>query len=259
MKGFQLFFLLIITSICFSQTKELNGTVKATDDLFGVHVINSKSQSYATTNVKGEFKIKGQLNDTIIFSSILYKLKKVVLNKDMLRSQYFSVFLEPYLNELDEVTLGRVLTGNLDSDIKNSGNEKQLTFEDLGIPGYTGKPLTQNQNRLQEASKFSGSVGGGIGGGGVGLSINPLINAITGRTKMLKERVEIEEKTDVLRRIKHKFSKSFFDENPLPEDKREEFFLFCKDQPDFLQKCTSNDLEAFQFLQTQYKVYLQRL
>jgi hypothetical protein len=51
----------------------------------------------------------------------------------------------------------------------------------------------------------------------------------------------------------------FFDQYPLPEDKKEEFFMFCSDQNDFEISCNDLKLNAFNFLTTQYPIYLQRL
>ena len=242
-----------------SQVVKLKGVVVANDDLFGVHVINNNSNSYTVTNVSGEFEVKAKVNDTIVFSSILFKFKKIVVQPKDIKSKYLSVFLETFTNKLNEVTLGKVLTGDLFSDIQNQGSSKQITFTDVGIPGFTGTPLTQNQSRLQEASSLKPTIGGSLGGAGIGLQLNPLINAISGRTKMLKQRVEIEYRTDALRRLKAKFAASFFDEHPLPQDKREEFFIFCAEHPNFSKVGVSNDLLAFQFLQKQYKVYLSRI
>ena len=253
------FVLLFITSFSYAQVVKLKGVIKGNNDLFGVHVINNNSFSYTVTNVSGEFEIKAKTNDTIVFSSILFRLKKVVVKPVHVKTKYVTVFLEEFTNQLSEVVIGKVLTGDLSSDIKNQGNAKQINFADVGIPGYKGKPLTQNQSRLKEASSFSPTFGGGIGGGGVGLQLNPLINAITGRTKMLKEHVEIERRTNALRRVKNKFAKSFFDEHPLPVIKRNEFFVFCSEHVNFLKVAEANDLLAFQFLQKQYKVYLQRI
>jgi hypothetical protein len=250
---------LFSTFISYCQTIELSGQVEANDDLDNIHVINKTSNFYAITTVTGDFKIKANLNDTIVFSSILYKLKEIVVSKNTYTSKYVSISLESFVNDLDEVTLGRVLTGNLDSDIANQGNKKQINFADVGIPGYTGKPLTQSARRLKEASNFMPTVGGGFGGGGIGLQINPIINAITGRTKELKERVVLENKTALLEKIKSQFYDSFFETHELPEDKREEFFLFCSDQPNFIAQTRSLDLNTVLFLEKYYALYLQQI
>ena len=93
----------------------------------------------------------------------------------------------------------------------------------------------------------------------MGLQINPIINAISGRTKDLKERVIIENKSSLLEKIKKEFAATFFQSHELPEDKREEFFLFCSDQPDFIAKTRSLDLNTVLYLERYYVLYLQQI
>ncbi|PSG91626.1 hypothetical protein [Aurantibacter aestuarii] len=249
----------IIPILGSSQIIEISGKIEGKDDLDGIHVINKTSNYYAVTTVTGDFKIKVKTNDTIVFSSILYKLKEVVVTPIIYKSKYLSTVLETFVNDLDEVTLGKVLTGNLSLDVANQGNKKQINFADVGIPGYTGKPLTQSARRLKEASNFMPTVGGGFGGGGVGLQINPIINAITGRTKELKQRVLLENKTSLLEKIKSQFAATFFESYELPEDKREEFFLYCSDQPNFIAQTRTLDLNTVLFLEKYYALYLQQI
>jgi hypothetical protein len=253
---YSILFLGICSSIS-AQSIEFSGVIKGNDDLDGVHVINNASRSYTVTNVFGEFKVKAKVNDTIIFSSILFKLKKVVVSPQDAKNKFINVALQTFVNELNEVVLGRVLTGDLMSDVKNMGSQKQITFADVGIPGYTGKPLTQSERRLKTAGDFKPIMLLGLLGGS--MPLDPLINAITGRTKELKTRVSIERKTLLLKRLKQTFADSFFDQYPLPEDKKEEFFMFCSDQNDFEISCNDLKLNAFNFLTTQYPIYLQRL
>lgn len=255
-------FRLLFFCISFSglaQAIELSGKVEGKDDLDGIHVINKTSNYYAITTVTGDFKIQTNLNDTIVFSSILYRLKEVVISEPIYKSRFLSIALESFVNDLDEVTLGRVLTGNLSSDVANQGNKKQINFADVGIPGYTGKPLTQSARRLKEASNFMPTVGGGFGGGGIGLQINPIINAITGRTKELKQRVILENKTSLLEKIKAQFYDSFFESHEMPVDKREEFFLYCSDQPNFIAQTRTLDLNTVLFLEKYYALYLEQI
>jgi hypothetical protein len=254
-----LFFLLLTTTFVSAQPIEFTGNVQGEDDLDQIHVINKTTKAYGITNVAGDFKILAKLNDTIVFSSILYQKKEIIVNPTDVKNKHISIKMFSFINELDEVVIGRILTGNMLSDIKNMGNKKQITFADVGIPGYAGKPLTQSERRLKEASSLNPTVGGGIGGGGIGLQLNPIINAITGRTKELKNRVDIENRENLLIKVKLKFINTFFEEYPLIESKRDEFFLFCSEHKEFKAQCSSSDLKTLQFLANQHKVFLERI
>ncbi len=253
------FILLIVASTVKAQTIEFTGNIQGDDDLDQVHVINKTTKAYGITNVSGDFKILAKATDTLVFSSILYQNKEIIVNVTDVKNKHLSIKMLPYINELDEVVLGRILTGNILSDIKNMGNKKQITFADVGIPGFTGTPLTQSQRRLKEASGLKPTLGGGIGGGGVGLQLNPLINAITGRTKMLKNRVDIELRQNILTKVKLKFGNTFFEQYPLVKEKQAEFYLFCLEHKFFKENCSGSDLKTLQFLTNQYKIYLERI
>ena len=69
----------------------------------------------------------------------------------MIKNNSIIVQLEDSVTALNEVTIGNILTGDLNSDINNSNSERPLNFYDLGIPGYTGLRKTQIENRLDEA------------------------------------------------------------------------------------------------------------
>ena len=249
----RIFFLLVfllITTLSFSQTAEITGRVIANGDVENIHVINRTSNLFTTTNSGGYFRITATYKDTLQFTSVRYMKKTVVVSYSNIQNRELTVYLEENINVLDEVIVGRVLTGKLDSDIENSEAERPIDFYDLGLPGYTGKPLTQSERRLAEARKAQPGV----------IPILPLINAISGRTKMLKERVVLERKLELIRSIKDRLSEDFFNTHPLEEKYHEEFFLFCAEDDQFEQRCRDkSDIEIFEFLKEKYAVYLVNL
>jgi len=233
------------------------GKVTSKSDVENIHVINSTAQEFSVTDKNGEFKIPVKLRDTIVFSSIQYKLKEVIVTRQMIENKAVLVKLDEQINVLDEVVVGKILTGNLLNDINNMDGDGPINFYDVGIPGYTGKIATQTERRLSEASGFKpnlGSSGFGLGGS---VGFTPIINAITGRTKKLKNRVKLEEKTVLMERIKRKLSKDFFASNPLEEDLRMDFFYFCSDDVNFLKSCkNASDFKVLLFLRMKYKQYM---
>jgi hypothetical protein len=247
------YFLLVLffTISANAQTVEIKGKVIVDDeDIEGIHVINKTASRFTITNSNGDFTIPANLNDTIIFSAIKYKPKEFIVNVDMIKSKTLIVYLTEMVNELNEVIVGKVLTGNLLSDVENSDAKREINFYDLGIPGYAGKPLTLNQNRLKEAT-----TGGGI------VPLNPIINYFSGRTKMLKNQVKLERLNDCLASIKSNLSSAFFEYNELAETNRNEFFYYCLEDEEFSTICSiKNDMRTLEFLESKlvgYKANLQ--
>lgn len=234
----------------YAQTVEINGKVIVEDDdIEGIHVINKTASKFTITQDNGTFRIPVNLNDTIIFSAIKYKPKEVIVSPEIYKTKTLTVYLNELVNQLDEVIVGKVLTGNLLSDIESLDVKREINFFDLGIPGYTGKPLTLSEIRYNEAT-----TGGGF------LPLNPILNAISGRTKQLKNQIKLERLNDCMNIIKGNLSKSFFEANELDEAYREEFFFYCMEDEEFSIICLlKNDLRTLDFLKMKLENYQENL
>lgn len=253
-----LFWLLAIsfTPASYAQSVELDGVVRANADVENIHVINKTASKFSTTNSKGEFKIHARLGDSIQFTSVKFKTETVVVSMQHISEGNLEVFLQEQINELDQVVVGKVLTGTLESDIGNSDTKTDINFYDVGIPGYKGKPKTQSERRLHEADAGN-FVYVGLG---MGVNLHKVLNSITGRTKMLKERVRVETNDALMRDIRDRLSKDFFANNPLEEKHHNDFFFFCTDDPNFESRCKyKSDLEVIIYLNEKLKAYKKNL
>jgi len=253
------YILLILTICCFqfswSQTVEIEGKIESNEDVENIHVINKTAQRFTITNKDGEFVISAKVNDTLVVSSIQYKLKTFVVDLEMVLSKKITVKLEDLVNELDEVVVGSMLTGDLNRDMSNVEG-KPITAASLGIPSYQGPVKTQSERRLQEASDFNPTAGGSLGGVGGSISIIPIINAISGRTKQLKKRVELETKDALMFQVKARLSEDLFLDSPLHEDYVMDYFYFVSEDENFLVKCRNkSDLEILVFLKEKLNQY----
>ncbi len=123
-----IFSLLIYSNVCNSQVVEVIGIVIADSDLEGIHVINKTSKFYSTTNLLGEFTVKSRLNDTLVFSSVQYKLESLLVTQEVYNNKFLTVQLIEYVNELNEVHIGNPLSGNLEDDISNTKGKPGINF-----------------------------------------------------------------------------------------------------------------------------------
>jgi len=254
-------FLILLFSVIhttYSQNVEISGKVKSKIDVENIHVINKTAKFFTVTNVNGEFTIAARLNDTLMFTSIQHKTKSMVINEAIISNTTCIVVLEELINELDQVTVGKILTGYLLLDVKNVEGNPPINFYDVGIPGYTGKIATQSERRLSEAGEFKPIMLLGLLGGG--MPLNPVINGISGRTKMLKNRVEMERKADLLHAIKTNLSADFFSIYELDDNLKNDFFYFCEEDPTFEARCRNkSDIEVFEYLKEKYFQYKKNL
>ena len=190
-----------------SQEKVLDGLVKANEDVDGIHVLNKSYLKFTITDTDGSFSIRARVGDTLIFSSLRYRIKEVMIDQRIWDRGELNIKLEEQVNELDEVIVGKILTGSLGSDIENFEISEEVNFWSLGIPGYTGRPKTKQERLLNEAT-----TGGGI------IPLNPILNWITGRTKRLKNNIRFEKDEACLRKFRDEYGHLLFEKQPLQGD-----------------------------------------
>jgi hypothetical protein len=240
-----------------AQNKYIKGQLIADDEVEGLHILNKTASKYAISNEDGSFIIPAKALDTLVISGIKYQVQEIIMTKAIIEFGSFNVNLIESINELREVIVGTILTGSLQSDLENSDAKTEINFYDLGIPGYTGKPLTQNERKLYDADGGpTGAIMGGPFGGGVGLNMHKLLNKISGRTKKLKAIVDLDNRDDCAQRLKRNYELFLFEKDTLAENLRNEYFLFCQEDKGFLVLCDSNnEIELLDFLQAKLKAY----
>ena len=100
-----------------------------TDSLQGstVHVINLTQRTGTMNTSLGNFEIDVRENDILLFSSIEFERKEVVITPLIFNAAYLEVNLIVAVNELEDVNLSNItLTGNLNTDLGNIETVKGL-------------------------------------------------------------------------------------------------------------------------------------
>ena len=147
-----------------------------------LHILNLTLQKGTITNERGGFTIPARVNDTLYISAIQFKHKELVITSEILSRNNLQVELETEVTELEDVNISNIdLSGRLGDDMNIPKVEKPFNPADAGLPVYTGPILMQEERRLYTATH----AGGGI------IPVSTIINAISGRTKMLKKQVAI--------------------------------------------------------------------
>ncbi|MBT8376970.1 MAG: hypothetical protein HKN99_07780 [Winogradskyella sp.] len=251
---------ILVSGLCSGQTL-IEGQIIASEDLEGIHILNKSALKYAITQEDGSFTILARLVDTLVISGLKYQLKQVVVSKQMIDDRYLEVELEEKVTVLQEVIVGEILTGSLSSDVENSDAETDIDFYDLGIPGFTGTPLTQTERRLFDADAGKTfSINGGPFGGGAGVNLHKLLNLISGRTKKLKRNVRLEDNQECINYYKAEYGDDIFESNSLDEKHHNEFFQFCEDDFRITALCKENNsIKILEFIKAKLKIYKNNL
>ncbi|MAX70869.1 MAG: hypothetical protein CMC76_07160 [Flavobacteriaceae bacterium] len=240
-----------------AQRKEINAQLEANDEVEGIHILNQTASKYTVSEEDGSFTIVAKASDTLFISSLKYQNKQFIITDSIVNLGYFKVQLTEAINELREVIVGKILTGSLQSDLENSDAETEINFYDLGIPGYKGKPLTQNERKLHDADSGPiGSINGGPFGAGVSLNLHKILNTVSGRTKKLKEIVALDEEEKCISRLRREYETAIFETDTLADNLKNEYFMFCQEDDGFKALCyENNDLKAIDFLKAKLKAY----
>lgn len=193
--------------------------VSQSNNLEGIHVINQSKDLGITTDRGGYFSIKVAVSDTVIFSAVHLKgYLHIVSEEDKLKDLLF-VPMEALLTELEEITLTKY---------------QNITPEALGIIPKGMKKFTPAERKLASAGDFRWYSPLLIPIGG--MSVDGMLNAISGRTAMLKKELEVERKETLLEKIKLSYDKDFMMERlKIPEDYVDGFYYYILDDVEFLR------------------------
>ena len=192
--------LILASSSIHSQTIE-GRVLNVEEDVANVHLLNLTTNKVTITSADGYFTISAKLNDTIRFSAVQFTRKELVVNQAMLDG-FIVVKLSTSLTELEEVVVWPyMLSGDLLKDMDAIEIEAIITASTLDLPNANVKERIQSERLLYTARTWDFKV--------ISIKLDPLINAISGRTKMLKKRVARDLKESKYNELYDNLDKSF--------------------------------------------------
>jgi len=206
-----------------SQLKELNE----------VYITNLRSEANAVTDQNGNFTMFVKVGDMLEFTGLQIVTKKVVIDENDITKKLYVINLEPKVIPLEEV------------EIKRYPNINAVS---LGILQKPAKKYTPAERKLRTATALypTADVGTMMGGS---LGLDPIINAITGRTAMLKKELKIEQKEHLLQKIENQFKEEYFTENlKIPKDYVRGFLYFAVEDPNLIEAINSNNKMMARFI-----------
>jgi hypothetical protein len=208
----------ILTTFCSYGQKTIYGVVKVENaSAEGIHVTNLVSEKATVTNEKGEFWLDVKEDDLLVFSAVHLNYWRKSISSEDIKNGKIEIVMTPKVSELQEVVVTEYT---------------RINAKELGIINYTPKKLTPAERRLYTATS-----GGGI------LPLDPIINWITGRTKMLKKEIEVEKRERMLEWLNNNFEEhSFIHTFKIPFDYVDGFKFYVVE-----------DIELSQAIQTKNK------
>lgn len=240
MTRFQLLlFFVLISQLSTAQEKKVKSlkgyVVSKEQEVVGVYVLNKTSNKGSITNENGSFSIPVSLQDTLLFSAVQFKNREIIITQKILDFKSYIVNLDETLEELDEVVLDQ---------------RTQVTAMSLGLVHANVKTL-----ELAERELISGKT---MSFDGIKNSLDPVINFVSGRTKMLKDRVARNKRYATGQKMQHKYLDSItLTKLKIPKSRLQEFVLYCEQDEDFdAFMLQTNDVFIKAFFKMKSKTFL---
>lgn len=187
-----------------------NGKIVSESSLLeGIHVINLSSNNGAVTDSRGYFQIKAKVSDTLQFSAIHLKATQHILKENDFSTDLLLIKMESLITELQEVAII---------------NYKSINAVALGIVPANQRTYTPAERKLAAAGDFKWYSPLLIPLGG--MSVDGLINSISGRTSMLKKELVVERKEMLQTKTSDYFDRKYFVETLNIPDEYVDGFLF---------------------------------
>ena len=221
----QIILFLLTVQIGFGQnntSKEITGQIfEQSSNVEGVNIINNATQVTAVSNAAGVFTIVVREGDVLVFSAVnLEPFKRRITFEDLNSA---SVIIKMSAKEIE---LKEVIVND------NGG----ITAENLGVIPYGQKKYTPAERKVYTATSTPGDM---------------LLNAISGRTAMLKKEVNVEKKEMLFRKIEYLFDENYYTERlKIPVADIKGFQLYCVDDAEFAVSLDTKNKTMSMFLIT---------
>ena len=228
-------------TVIFSGTV-LNDTISVSE----LNIVNLTLRRGAITNKNGVFEIPVRIDDTLNISAVQYESRQLIITPVIYNRKKISLYLVPKVNELDEVLLSNIsLTGDLSKDLVTVPLQVFIDPRDLGIPANAKPTMTAEERRVYGATAGAGPLGS-------------LINAISGRTKMLKKQLEISNFRSLVEKNRDSFNDSIYIKSlNIPDELILDFvyYVFEDERAEAIAN-EGNTLGILEFMLTKSPVYL---
>ena len=233
MKKMYLVVFFLIMQICFSQAvsrKLIQGKIISdSTKIEDVTIFNVNSKIAKSVTNDGFFELLVKANDTLLFSGLLFKSKRVILTDKIINQKLLIIELEPSVIELDEVVINNIKLNPI-----SGGSQKYVDKQFFG----------DSKSSLKNQFVYDGSITNGIN----------FVRLFKDAAKIFKKKEtkkatfvsEVEFSEYTLKRIKPSFFTSTLD---LKEEQVKLFLVFCENDVKTKSLIESkSDFELMDFL-----------
>ena len=229
-------FLILLCQMTFCQTageKLIHGKIiVASGNVEGVNIVNLVNEKSTVSDSKGDFFILAKAEDLLIFSSVNLEYYRRIIEDEDLKIGVLIIKMSAKVTELKEVIVNK---------------HPEINAVSLGISPKGIIHRTQMERRLYTAGDFKPIHLLGLLGGS--LQVDPILNAINGRTAMIKKMIELEKKERLLSLFGALFDDIYFEKTlKIPADYIKGFQYYCIEDKKFAEVLISKNRTKIEFL-----------
>jgi len=215
----------VITGFCQERIHLKGKVVTGTTGIAAVFVINKANATESKTDYDGSFSIMAKPGDVLAVYNKDITVREFLLTAGSFKEVPFvvSVNYQPY--QLDEVVI-----------------DKNVTSESLGLVPKGQKQYNQQEKKLYTSSYNTPLWVLALGLLGGSMPLDPFINAITGRTKMLKNAVATEKTIATIEMINGIYTNDeVVEQFKVPTDYVKGFIVYAAENKDVTNAFTAGD------------------
>lgn len=228
------FFIVQLINAQSNGEKLINGqiTINGISSIKEVDVVNTSNKIVVISDKNGQFSILAKEGDILFFSSNDYNSFRRFINRKEFETSVINVDLTPKSIQLKEVIID---------------NNSNITAESLGIIPSDQVKLTPAERRLRTAGDFKPIHLLGLLGGSV--QIDPILNAMNGKTKMLKKEVIVEKKEFLITKLQFLFEEKYYIETlKIAKELIRGFQYYCVDNAEFVKSLNDKNKTMCMFI-----------
>ena len=200
-------------------------------NVISANVVNNTSRQATITDDEGEFEMLVKLNDRLVFSSVQYQIRSVIVNKEILQKSRLIIDVNEKVTVLDEVVVGP----------ENTEKFLDLKEEEFKRTYYNFDKSSKVENQILKAGTFNNGLNF--------INLYKMIAKSSSKSGEIdKQLSNVNYKPSNL--IREVYDDAFFVKNlGLKKQNISEFLLFCDDKfpSKFLFK-KSNEFQLLDFL-----------
>jgi hypothetical protein len=198
----------------------------------GVTIVNLVNEKSTASDGNGNFHILAKAEDLLVFSSVNLEYYRKIIEAEDLKLGILVIKMTPKTTELKEVVVNK---------------HPEINAVSLGISPAGIIHRTQMERKLYTAGDFKPIQLLGILGGS--LPVDPILNAINGRTAMVKKELEVEKKERLLAKIATLFADDYYMKTlKIPADYIMGFQYYCIEDEKFAEVLKSKNKTKIEFL-----------